>query len=130
MPARGGEIQWANFPGSTTRPMSDCTNSRSASVGSHSWTWLCHSAALTKRPWGATLTPASGLILVALPVRRPVFYNPRSFAIFSIAATLWVWVRCAYRIVICMVRCPNTLPISRRLVPWPARYDAHVWRRS
>ena len=53
----GGAIQFANLPGSTTRPIRLATKARSVSVGSHSATLAFHSASLTTRPSGATFTP-------------------------------------------------------------------------
>src|SRR5690349_20883486 len=53
MPRGGGAIQFANFPGSTTRPISDATNARSDSLGSQRSTFAFHAA------WVMTCPPRS-----------------------------------------------------------------------
>src|SRR5437868_4436938 len=64
MPVAGGAIHPANLPGSTTRPMSEATNARSPSLGSHSCSCAFHAASSTTSPVGETRTPAS------VPMRR------------------------------------------------------------
>ena len=64
MPMTGGAIQLAHLPGSTTRPMSDATNSRSSALGSHLSSFSRHWASLTTWPSGDTRTPDR------LPIRR------------------------------------------------------------
>jgi hypothetical protein len=54
MPTAGGAIQFANRPGSTTRPISDATNARSSAEGSHLPMFAFHSASGTMRPSGDT----------------------------------------------------------------------------
>src|SRR5512135_1494965 len=54
MPESGGAIQLANLPGSVTRPMSECTKSRSSSEGSQSLCRWVHSASEITLPSGLT----------------------------------------------------------------------------
>src|SRR5262245_7149299 len=59
IPRSGGEIQLANFPGSTTRPISDCTNARSFAVGSQAAAAAAsHASRVTTRPSGEIGRPA------------------------------------------------------------------------
>ena len=62
MPITGGLIQFANLPGSTTRPIRLATKARSSAVGSHSLCRACHSASLTTRPSGDSFRPANAPI--------------------------------------------------------------------
>src|ERR1022692_448081 len=64
MPRAGGAIQLANLPGSTTRPISDATNARSAGLGSQRSTLAVHSAGDTTLPSGSTCASVRG------PIRR------------------------------------------------------------
>ena len=56
MPMTGGAIQLANLPGSTQRPIRLATKARSVAEGSQVSTFIAHSASLTTRPSGDTLT--------------------------------------------------------------------------
>src|SRR5580704_5213403 len=59
IPRSGGEIQFANFPGSTTRPViNDCTNFSSAGLGSHSCLRLSQASAVKTSPFTLMLCPA------------------------------------------------------------------------
>src|SRR5882724_3265572 len=47
IPVTGGAIQLANLPGSTTRPIKECTNARSSAPGNQLPTFSSHSASLS-----------------------------------------------------------------------------------
>src|SRR5204862_294982 len=75
MPCCGGAIQLAYLPGSVTAgPISEVTNRRSSSVGSHLATLAFHSVSPIGLPSGETLSPAKE------PMRR---LNPRCGSLSS-----------------------------------------------